>query len=149
MIFIMWAPFRHVRFKLRIHLFSPTIGSNPGSEYPCCTWINKKCRTRRHFLLIRGASRRIRTLSLLIRSQMLYPVKLWMQRIVILYQFIQNARKNNIFVDLYTTKNTPAGNRPGYVMRYWWWVLSPYGKGDTVNLGSLHRDSPRFLIQYY
>lgn len=49
---------------------------------------------------IRGASRRIRTLSLLIRSQMLYPVKLWMQRIVILYHFIPNASKNNIFIHI-------------------------------------------------
>ena len=45
-----------------------------------------------------GASRRIRTLSLLIRSQMLYPVKLWMQRFVILYHFMQIASKNNIFI---------------------------------------------------
>ena len=45
-----------------------------------------------------GASRRIRTLSLLIRSQMLYPVKLWMQRSYILYHFIQIARKNNTFI---------------------------------------------------
>ncbi len=43
---------------------------------------------------IRGASRRIRTLSLLIRSQMLYPVKLWMQRSIILYFFILIASKN-------------------------------------------------------
>ena len=59
-------------------------GSNPC----VVTRFNKKCRIRRHFLLNSGASRRIRTLSLLIRSQMLYPVKLWMQRIVILYLFI-------------------------------------------------------------
>ncbi len=54
---------------------------------------------------IRGASRRIRTLSLLIRSQMLYPVKLWMQRIVILYHFIPNASKNIRYPKILTVPN--------------------------------------------
>ncbi len=41
-----------------------------------------------------GASRRIRTPNLLIRSQMLYPIEPWTQRCYILYLFIQNARNN-------------------------------------------------------
>ena len=42
-----------------------------------------------------GAPRRIRTLNLLIRSQMLYPIEPWAQRSYILYIFITIARKNN------------------------------------------------------
>ena len=44
-----------------------------------------------------GAPRRIRTLNLLIRSQMLYPIEPWAQRSYILYIFITIARKNNSF----------------------------------------------------
>ena len=38
--------------KLRKACFRLLIVEPWGFEYPRCTWINKKCRTRRHFLLI-------------------------------------------------------------------------------------------------
>ena len=68
-------------------------GSNPR----VVTRFNKKTPHKATFFVKSGASRRIRTLSLLIRSQMLYPVKLWMQRIVILYHFILIASNFSYF----------------------------------------------------
>ena len=50
-----------------------------------------------------GAPRRIRTLNLLIRSQMLYPIEPWAQRSYILYIFITIARKNNYFLSAAAT----------------------------------------------
>lgn len=59
---------------------------------------NKKTTPRnRDVVVYSGAPRRIRTLNLLIRSQMLYPIEPWAQRSYILYFFIAIASKNVCF----------------------------------------------------
>ena len=76
-----------------------------GSNIHVAHGLIKNAAPQATFSINSGASRRIRTLSLLIRSQMLYPVKLWMQRIVILYHFIPNASKNIRYPKILTVPN--------------------------------------------
>ena len=87
-----------LRFTCVIYLLSNPFGR---VQILGCAW-NKKTRYKT-VLFYSGAPRRIRTLNLLIRSQMLYPIEPWAQRSYILYIFITIARKNNSFLSAAAT----------------------------------------------
>ena len=68
-------------------------GSNPGLAQK----LNRRSRRLKFWRAQKDSNR---TLNLLIRSQMLYPIEPWAQRSYILYVFIQIARKN-IFIFIF------------------------------------------------
>ena len=69
-------------------------GSNPhvSGSNPCACNNLKKKPPYRWYLFYLGAPRRIRTLNLLIRSQMLYPIEPWAQFALYSIAFYANCK---------------------------------------------------------